>query len=66
MTSKVIMGAISFLLAVVLIGAAMTSYTAQSTTGWTGNVVTIWTLLPLLAILGVALLIFQSVRSQGN
>lgn len=66
MVNKVVMGAVGFLVAVVLFGAAMTSFTAQSTTGWTGSVVSVWTLLPLFAILGMGLMLFQFVRGKSG
>ena len=64
--NAIVMGAIGLLVAIVLFGAAMTSFTAQSTTGWGSTIVSIWNLLPILGILAVALLIFQQVRGRGQ
>ena len=60
--NTIVMAAIGFLIAVVLFGSAMTSFTAQSTAGWGSTIFSIWQLLPILAILAVALLIFGVAR----
>ena len=64
MTDKIVGMAISFFIGVILFGAAMTSFTAQSTAGWATSVQSVWTLLPVLGILGVALLIFNFARKN--
>lgn len=64
MVSKVVMAAIGLLVAVVLFGAAMTSFTAQSTTGWGTTLTSIWALLPLLGILGIALTVFAFAKGR--
>ena len=65
-TTVIVNAVVGFMIAVVLFGAAMTSFTAQSTTNWSASTVTVWTLLPILAILGVALLIFTNIRQRAG
>lgn len=55
-TSTIIEMSISFLLAVILLPMAMAQIVTTSTTGWNSAVVTIFQLLmPILAIIGIAL-----------
>lgn len=67
MTNKIVLAAVGLLIAVALFGSVMTSFQSTSTVGWPTTIVTIWNLLPLLGLLGLALLIFAFAKGGlGN
>lgn len=64
MTNKIVMIAVGLLIAIVLFNATMTTFISTNTTGWSASLQTVWGLLPLLGLLGIALLVFSYARSN--
>ena len=64
MTNKIVMVAVGLLIGIVLFNATMTTFIATNTTGWSTSLVTVWGLLPLLGLLGIALMIFSFARGH--
>jgi len=64
MTKKIANLTIEILLIALLLPIAIGQFMSVSTTGWDSNLSTLWRLIPLLAILGVALGFITRLRTK--